>query len=371
MRFFMFPYYNMKKTHFKKKKRMTDSEKSKYECKFCDFITCNKSDYNRHLKTKKHEKLKMRGNAFPSENKKTQKTHFRKNDFCVCGRRFKTRSGVWKHKKNCEIWKIYELENVSKNVSNVSKKRINVSKIEKAEIEEKEDPIDSGIKSINKNYKFSLEELQIQKAQLEVEKLKKEIENLDKPETQTTLTSELIETIGKIAGNNNCNNTNNISINMYLNENCKNAMNLEDFVKQITVSLQDLDYSKQNGYAKGITNIFLKQLQDLEPSERPIHCSDKKRLKFYVKDDDKWGTDKNNVKITNTIKNISKEQVKALNEWEELNPGFEEDKALLYEWQNMIENITGGDNSQEMTKNLNKIKKEVGKVVDISLELKK
>ena len=70
-------------------------------------------------------------------------------------------------------------------------------KSEKTEIEEKEGPIDSGIKSINKNYKFSLEELQIQKAQLEVEKLKKEIENLDKPETQTTLTSELIETIGK------------------------------------------------------------------------------------------------------------------------------------------------------------------------------
>ena len=84
--------------------------------------------------------------------------------------------------------------------------------------------------------------------------MKKEIENINKPQTSTTsLTNELVETIGKIAGNNNCNNTNNISINMYLNENCKNAMNLEDFVKNITVSLQDLDYSKQmdmRGYHK-------------------------------------------------------------------------------------------------------------------------
>ena len=93
-----------------------------------------------------------------------------------------------------------------------------------------------------------LKQLQLQKAKLEVEKLKKKIENINKPQTSTnSLTNELVETIGKNAGNNNCNNTNNISINMYLNENCKNAMNLEDFVRNITVSLQDLDYSKQNG----------------------------------------------------------------------------------------------------------------------------
>ena len=84
---------------------------------------------------------------------------------------------------------------------------------------------------------------------------------------------------------------------MYLNENCKNALNLEDFVKQITVSLQDLDYSKENGYAKGVTNILVKQLNDLSPTERPIHCSDKKRMKFYVKDDNKWAKDDNNVKF--------------------------------------------------------------------------
>ena len=141
--------------------------------------------------------------------------------------------------------------------------------------------------------------------------MKKEIENLDKPQTSTnSLTNELVETIGKIAGNNNCNNTNNISINMYLNEQCKNAMNLEDFVRNITVSLQDLDYSKQNGYAKGIANIFMKQLADLEPTERPIHCSDKKRLQFYVKDDDKWEKDKDNIKLTTSIKSVGMEQVK-------------------------------------------------------------
>ena len=82
------------------------------------------------------------------------------------------------------------------------------------------------------------------------------------------------------------NTTNNISINFFLNEQCKNAMNLTDFINQLQVSLEDLQYSKNNGFIEGVTNIFTKQLQDLKPTERPIHCSDKKRLQFYVKDND-------------------------------------------------------------------------------------
>ena len=73
-----------------------------------------------------------------------------------------------------------------------------------------------------------------------------------------------------------------------MNEQCKNAMNLTDFINQLNVSLEDLQYSKNNGFIEGVTNIFTKQLKDLKPTERPIHCSDKKRLQFYVKDDDKW-----------------------------------------------------------------------------------
>ena len=89
--------------------------------------------------------------------------------------------------------------------------------------------------------------------------------------------------MSKNVGNNN-NNT--ISINLFLNENCKNAMNLTDFIQNMNVSLEDLEFSKDNGFVKGVTNIFTKQLQDLDPTERPIHCSDKKRLQFYVKEED-------------------------------------------------------------------------------------
>ena len=112
------------------------------------------------------------------------------------------------------------------------------------------------------------------------------------------------------------NNNNTISINFFLNEQCKNAMNLTDFINQLNVSLEDLQYSKNNGFIEGVTNIFTKQLKDLKPTERPIHCSDKKRLQFYVKDDDKWCKDSNNEKIDETIYNIKMKQTSKLTEWE-------------------------------------------------------
>ena len=94
---------------------------------------------------------------------------------------------------------------------------------------------------------------------------------------------------------NNCNNQN-MTINVFLNEQCKDALNLTDFVQNIKVTLEDLQYTKDNGFVNGFVNgaahIITKQLQDLEPTQRPIHCSDKKRLQFYVKDDDKWGKEK-------------------------------------------------------------------------------
>tara|TARA_B100001093_G_C26856893_1_gene1027890 strand:+ start:6214 stop:7269 length:1056 start_codon:yes stop_codon:yes gene_type:complete len=351
----------MKKTEKTEKKNKTGKSKVKYSCESCYYITSNKTDYFRHLKTKKHLKQISRKQKTKISFLKTEKTKKNANtklEICKCGKKFKTRGGLWKHQKKCNI-EIKDIKkNVSKIVSNVSKNVSNVSAPSKTEPKLSVDE--------------ELKHLQLQKAKLEVAKLQKEIENLDKPQTSTnSLTNELVETIGKIAGNNNCNNTNNISINMYLNEQCKNAMNLEDFVRNITVSLKDLDYSKQNGYAKGITNIFMKQLADLEPTERPIHCSDKKRLQFYVKDADKWEKDKDNKKLTSSIKSVGMEQVKKMSEWEKEHPDYMNNPDELEEWQKMLENVSGGINKDEMHKNVQKIKKQLGKVVDIKEELNK
>ena len=355
----MFPYIKMKKEKKRQPKNKTDQKKVNYNCECCNYNTPKKTDYFRHLKTKKHfnkisRKQKTTISFFKTE--KTKKNENTKFETCQCGKIFKTRGGLWKHQKKCNIEITDIKKNVSKIVSNVSKNVSNVSAPSKTDT----------ILSVEDE----LKQLQLQKAKLEVEKLKKEIENINKPKTSTnSLTNELVETIGKIAGNNNCNNTNNISINMYLNEQCKNAMNLEDFVRNITVSLQDLDYSKQNGYAKGIANIFMKQLADLEPTERPIHCSDKKRLQFYVKDADKWEKDKDNIKLTSSIKSVGMEQVKKMSEWEKDHPDYMNNPKELEIWQKMLENVSGGANKDEIKKNEHKIKKELGKVVDIKEEL--
>ena len=356
----MFPYNRMKKEKKRQTKNKTDKEKVNYNCECCNYNTPKKTDYFRHLNTKKHLKQisrKQKTQISFFETEKTKKNENTKIETCQCGKTFKTRGGLWKHQKKCNI-EITDIEkNVSKIVSNVSKNVSNVSAPSKTEPKLSVDE--------------ELKNLQLQKAKLEVAKLQKEIENLDKPQTSTnSLTNELVETIGKIAGNNNCNNTNNISINMYLNEQCKNAMNLEDFVRNITVSLQDLDYSKQNGYAKGIANIFMKQLADLEPTERPIHCSDKKRLQFYVKDADKWEKDKDNIKLTSSIKSVGMEQVKKMSEWEKEHPDYMNNPKELEIWQTMLESVSGGVNKDEIKKNEHKIKKELGKVVDIKEELK-
>ena len=355
----MFPYIKMKKEKKRQTKIKTDKKKVIYNCEKCNYNTPKKTDYFRHLNTKKHLKKISRKQNENKKNFNTEKTKKNENtilEMCECGKKFKTRGGLWKHKKKCNIEIILHQKNVSKKCFQMFP---NVSMIPTPSETENKLSVEDELKH-----------LQLQKAKLEVAKLKKEIENLDNPQTSTnSLTNELVETIGKIAGNNNCNNTNNISINMYLNENCKNAMNLEDFVRNISVSLQDLDYSKQNGYAKGITNIFMKKLADLEPTKRPIHCSDTKRLQFYVKDANKWEKDKNNIKLTSSIKSVGMEQVKKMSEWEKDHPNYMCNPKELKVWQTMLESVSGGINQGEINKNEHKIKKELGKAVDIKEEL--
>ena len=346
----------MKNTQKRKKNAKTIKKKVDYRCECCDYNTSNKTDYKRHLKTKKHlRRFSEETGVFLMPKNANNVTHHKKT-FCKCGKKFSSRSGLWKHQQNCKIINekgVFSVSNVSKNVSNVSK-MFPDHKIEKQE------DIDMKIKQV-----------QLENAMLINQKLKKEINQLDNPQPSTNLlTNELVETIGKIAGNNNCNNTNNISINMYLNEHCKNAMNLEDFVRNIKVSLQDLDFSTKNGYVKGIENIFIKQLEDLKPTERPIHCSDKKRLQFYVKDDDTWKKDEDHEKLTESIKAVSNIQVKKMTDWEKQNPDYTKDPEKSDKWSKMLDSVIAGENSQEVKKNETKIKKILGKVVDIKEELK-
>ena len=161
------------------------------------------------------------------------------------------------------------------------------------------------------------------------------------------------------------NNNNKISINVFLNEKCKGAMNLHDFVDKVKVTLEDLNYTRDNGYVAGISNIFVKHLTDMEPTERPIHCSDKKRLQFYVKDENTWTKDSEHKKINKSIQDVTMKQIKQLKSWEQQHPDYLVDDVLLCEWHQMIQKIMGGANEEEREKNAENIKKGISSSVDM------
>ena len=278
--------------------------RKKYHCKSCDYITCDKKDWNKHILTRKHKKTQ-------NPDKMIKNVEF----ICkFCEKGYKYKSGLSRHKKKCKM----NPEIFCGKNGNVTQKLPSEANLKKGTtLSEKKEKQDDEI---------SLKDLLMQQLKQQndtIELLKQSIE------TNTKM-------MPKIGNNNN----NTISINLFLNEQCKNAMNLTDFINQVQVSLEDLQYSKNNGFIEGVTNIFTKQLKDLKPTERPIHCSDKKRLQFYVKEDDKWSKDANNEKLDETIYNIKMKQTSKLTDWEKLHPNYAQDPKLLNEWQQILNSMT-------------------------------
>ena len=281
----------------------------KYYCEKCDYSSNRESQWRRHLSTTKHKMDNMDNNM---DNTKSTKRCFE----CVCGKVYKYNSGLSKHKKKCLL--------IMKEPTNEKVQEI---------------PTTSSSKS-----------------GLSVEVLNKLVEQ------NNTLMEKVIELSKdrQVINYQNCGNKK-MTINVFLNQECKNAMNLTDFVENVKVSLEDLNYTKEHGYIKGISNIFVKHLNDLDPKERPIHCSDKKRLQFYVKEENKWEKDKANAKIDKTIEDITVKQIKRIKEWEKKHPDYLQNESLLQEWHRMIQQITGS--GEELQKE--QIKKSLGNTIEI------
>ena len=130
------------------------------------------------------------------------------------------------------------------------------------------------------------------------------------------------------------------SINVYLNKNCKDAMNIKDFVDKIKLTIEDCQEAVKRGKAGSISNVIIKELNNLKPTERPIHCSDKKRLRFYVKDEDKWEKDVDNKKLdTQLIKKIHIKQMDELHDWQKANPDWSQSEMKMAEYYKMVDNI--------------------------------
>jgi len=156
----------------------------------------------------------------------------------------------------------------------------------------------------------------------------------------------------------------NNSINIFLNEKCKNALNLTDFIETLTLELEDLEKTRSYGYIRGISNIFIKNLKQLDTYERPIHCSDVKRDTLYIKDNNVWEKDGQNQGIKQAINTIAKKQIDHLSEWVLQHPNWKLSEYETITYMEMVRSITdAGNDSETIEKKEKKIIKNIAKEV--------
>jgi|TARA_R110001599_G_scaffold313914_3_gene521822 hypothetical protein len=162
-------------------------------------------------------------------------------------------------------------------------------------------------------------------------------------------------------GSNNTTINNKFNLQFFLNERCKDAINMTEFVETLHLEMDDLDKTCQNGYISGIANIFVKGLKQLELHQRPIHCSDLKREVLYVKDNDTWERDNEEKRIKRAINTVAKKQVDKIKEWEQGNLHWNTTENGTKEYIEMVRNVTntGGDDGKSDNKIIRTIAKEV------------
>jgi hypothetical protein len=166
-----------------------------------------------------------------------------------------------------------------------------------------------------------------------------------------------------INSNNTTNNTtNNFNLSMFLNEKCKDAINITDFVNSLVVTINDLEETARLGYAEGISKIFVNGLKQLDVYKRPIHCSDLKREVLYIKDQDNWEKDDDKTHLLQAIKVVGNKNIKQISEWQKINPQFKDPESKQNDkYLSMLCNVMSGGTQEETSKNYDKIVRNIVK----------
>ena len=243
----------------------------KFSCKICNFECFKQSNYDKHILTAKHKRLTNTNKKMP----KNAATYS-----CMCGKTYKHQSSLIKHKKTCP--------------------HMNNSIVIQENLNEKPSVMD--IISQNKEI---MDALVLQNEQL----MKKNDELTNTIMQQSNTIKEIVP---KIGNNNNNNNTNNFNLQVFLNEDCKDAINFSDFIKQIQVSFEDVENQAESGYVKGISKLFIENLQGLGTHKRPIHCTDKKRKTLYIKENDEWDKEGSQDTLKNGIQEVTRSTMRTL-----------------------------------------------------------
>jgi len=296
-------------------------------CKKCDYKCSKISDWKRHILTRKHQNTdKMLTNV----DKKSAESAENKILVCDCGKQYKHRQSLFVHRKKCKTFIISENE--------------------KEKEKEKE-------KEINSTYELNTNENLIQYLLKENSDFKNLIMELVKKDFINNNTTNNV----------NSHNNNSFCLNVFLNDTCKGAMNMSEFVDTIAIQMSDLENFAHMNYADGVSKILLKNLNNLETTQRPIHCSDLKRETVYIKENDCWTKetdDKPNLK--NAIKQIAFKNIKHINEWVKENPGCRDPTTKQnVKYNKIVMNSMSGGTVEEQQDNIEKIVKNVTKAVTI------
>ena len=308
----------------------------KFYCEKCNFTCSNKKDYNRHLSTAKHIGVKRVTQILEEkpqmthpldDNGKCLKVTYRAAEDieletkwkCECGKLYKYRQGLYKHKSKCKFIKQEEEQE---------------EKEEKDDEKEEDNPNDPTYKDL------------LIKAMKDMTEMRK----------------EMVSMMPLIGNNNNNTTTTNNTFNLqfFLNNDCKDALNITDFIDSLRLQLNDLEYTTDNGHVKGITNIFQTALSNMEETKRPMHCTDLKRETLYIKDNDEWQVDEDKEIIKEAVEKVTNKNISNTSKWLEKYPDHADPNSKDFEkYVKMTHNSMGTGEESEKNKILKNIMKEV------------
>ena len=308
--------------------------RKKYSCEICNYITSDKRDFNKHNTTAKHILL--------TQSEKSEEIKSDKYTCCKCGKEYKSKQGLWSHTKICNI----KLPCESNELIINSDDDILSS-----------EPI--------KNYIMKLVEQNNELKNMFIQQTTELHEKMD------SLAEQPLQQITNIQNNKITNNTQ-FNLNVFLQQTCKDAINMSDFIDSLEINTKSLERTGTHGYVHGISKIFMDGIRKLKVQERPIHCTDLKREVLYIKDNDTWTKDtEDNKQFKKALATVVHRNMIQIVKWEEENPETSNPESKTYEFYfEVVRQSLGGGDQDVTDRNNEKILKAIAKEVHIDKKVK-
>jgi hypothetical protein len=331
----------------------------KFYCKNCDYGTYKKTNYNTHIISIKHKRVTdnyIKGQK-PAEIQPTISKHLSEpeNFICSCGKEYKHRQGLWRHRKTCST------------EHTVPSDATSLLPFAKGNGSSSDIPIEL-ILEVIKQSKEVQNVLIEQNKELQTKLLEKENKLLEKENQlleQNEKYNEQILELAKKPNIINSNNTNTFNLNVFLNEKCKDAMNIVDFINSLQLTTDDFETTGRLGFVNGISKIFISQLKKVDIVSRPLHCTDLKRETLYIKDNNKWEKDnEEKKKLKWAVNRIAQLNLNQIQQWQQKYPDCIENNTPANEKFTELALVAlGGRGEEEIEKFNEKIMKNVIKEI--------